>query len=87
MPWLKSGIYVFLGSESLLASSVFMCNPNRGYAAILILSIIFDYWHNVLEAVVSDLWTFWVTGSDEGYLSAYTVFFYQIVPLIIVYES
>ena len=26
-------------------------------AAILILSFIFDYWHNVLEAVVSDLWT------------------------------
>ena len=30
----------------------------KAIAAILILSLIFYYWHNVLEAVMSDLWTF-----------------------------
>ena len=43
-------------------------------AAILILSLIFDYWHNVLGAVLSDSWTFEVTASTEGCLSAGTVF-------------
>ena len=41
---------------------------------MLILSLIFFYWHNVLEAVVSDLWTFRVTALAEGFLSACTVF-------------
>ena len=61
------GIYSFLGSDSasLLALSVFMCDPNRGYSGRLDI-IIFDYCHSVLdmlEAVVSDLWTFCVTAS------------------------
>ena len=43
-------------------------------AAILISSLIFYYWNNVLEAVMSDLLTFWVTLSAEGCLSACTVF-------------
>ena len=43
-------------------------------AAILILSFTFDYLHHVFEAVVLDLWTFRVTASAEGYLSACTVF-------------
>ena len=34
----------------------------------------FYYWNNVLEAVVSDLWTFCITASAEGCLSACIVF-------------
>ena len=41
----------------------------------MILSLIFYYWHNVLEAVLSDVWTFLVTASAEGCLSACTIFF------------
>ena len=29
---LKPGIYIFLGSASLLALSIFMCDQNRGYS-------------------------------------------------------
>ena len=39
-------------------------------AAILILSLILYYWHNVLEAVLSDLSIFRITASAEGCLSA-----------------
>ena len=42
--------------------------------AILNLSLIY-YRHNILEAVVSDLWTFRVTASAEWCLSACPVFF------------
>ena len=49
--------YIFSGSASLFALSVFTCDPNRGYSGH-ILSSIFCYWHNVLEAGVSDLCTF-----------------------------
>ena len=67
-----------------------MCDPNRGYsdheaiAAILILSLIFYYWHNVLEAVVSDSLTFLVSASAEGCFSALTVLFHNLCPIAIV---
>ena len=71
---LKPGIYRFSGSASLLALSVFICDPNRGYSGhfdfIIDLLLSCDYWHNVLEAVVSDLWIFSVTASAEGCFSA-----------------
>ena len=63
---LKPGIYRFSGSANLLALSVFLCDH--------VFSLIFYYWHNVLEAVVSDLCTFGVTASAEGCLCACTVF-------------
>ena len=46
--------------------------------AILILSLILDYWLNVLKTVVSDLWTFRITASVEVCLSACTVFLFFI---------
>ena len=48
-------------------------------AAILILSLIFYYWHNVMEADVSDLWIFRVIASADGCLSISTTFFIWIV--------
>ena len=48
-------------------------------AAILILSLILYYWHNVLEAVLSDLSIFRITASAEGCLSACTVFLQNIM--------
>ena len=58
---LQPGIYRFSGSASLLASNCpFSCaTQTEAISAILILSLIFYYWHRVMEAVVSDLWTCW----------------------------
>ena len=50
-------------------------NLVRSKPDILILSLI-SYWHNVLEAVVSDLWTIIVNASAERCLNACTVFLY-----------
>ena len=65
---LKPGINGFSKFASPLALSVFMCDPSRGYSGHL--DFIFDYWHHVLESVVSDLWPRWITASAEGCLSA-----------------
>ena len=59
-------------------SVVFMLIQTEAIAAILILSLIFDYWHNELKAVVSDLWILRVTASAEGCLSTCPVFFLLI---------
>ena len=61
----KPGIYRFSGSASLLALSVSYAIQTEDIAAILILSLIFYYWHNVFR----------VTASAEGCLSTCTVFF------------
>ena len=53
----KHGIYRFSWSVSLLSSGhcPFSCAiQDEAIAVILILSLIFYYWHTVLEAVVSD---------------------------------
>ena len=47
------GLYRFSGS--LLALSVFMCDPIRGYSGHLDFIIFFYYWHSVLAVVVSNL--------------------------------
>ena len=54
-------------------------------AAILILSLIFYYWHNVLEVVVSDLRTFRVTASAEGCLHG--IFQREIILNVLVISS
>ena len=64
-----------VGSASLLPLSFSRAIQTHDIAAIFILSSIFYYWHNILEAVVSILWAFRVTASAEGCLSACTVFF------------
>ena len=56
-------------STSLLALSFFISDPKRGCDGI-------DYCHNVLTAVVSHLWPFWVTASAEDCLSSCTIFSY-----------
>ena len=56
-----------------------MRSKNKAIAAILISSFIFDFNNNVLKAVVSDLWTFSVTASAEGYLIVCTVFFIFVI--------
>ena len=66
---LKPGICRFQGFASPSALSVFMCDANEAIVAILILAFIFDYWHNVLEAVVSDLWTFICSRGIRGHAS------------------
>ena len=57
---LKPGIYMFSGSASIYYwNCPFSCAiENEATAAILILSLVFYYWHTVLVAVVSDLWPF-----------------------------
>ena len=61
-----------------------MCDPHRGYSGHLDF-IIDRYRRNVLEAVVSDLWTFRVTASAEECLSACTGFFqFEIVKNVLV---
>ena len=72
---LKPGIYIcFLGLR-LYWHCPFSCVfQTEDIAAILILSLIFYYWHNILGAVVSHLWTFRVTASAEGCLSARLIF-------------
>ena len=74
--WNLVGLYIGFRGLWVYRHCLFSCAiQTEAIAAILILLFIFDYWHLVLEAVVSDLWTFRVTASAEVYLGAYTVFF------------
>ena len=51
--------YIYFRGLRVYWHGPFLCAiQTESIAAIMILSLIFYYWHNVLEAVVSDLLTF-----------------------------
>ena len=68
MPWNLA--YISFRDVLVYRHCLFSCAiQTEAVAAILILSLIFYYWHNVLQAVVSDFWTFGVTASAERFFS------------------